>query len=244
MKRAILFSIGFIVTCGWLATGIAFAAPPNGPRAGGLPLCEEELLLCLEMAQAFPATGQESCWDYWGSPIDCAGTGHDGDIRAGAPLDYTDTGLTIIDNNTQLEWQKQDDNGGFCGGYPGTLSKDCNHNWLGAFWHVATLNANNHAGYSDWRVPNVKELHSIVNYENFFPAVSEAFHDTEGEGQCTAGCTVETCSCTAGWYYWSSTSLNVDQYGAWHVEFTNGLVGGTVKTDGLRVRAVRGGLID
>lgn len=33
-------------------------------------------------ADQFPATGQTSCWDSSGTPIDCAGTGQDGDIPA------------------------------------------------------------------------------------------------------------------------------------------------------------------
>jgi hypothetical protein len=76
-----------------------------------LQVCEDDLAQCQAVAgQAFPATGQTSCWDSTGALIDCEGTGHDGDIQAGAGLSFTDTGLTIIDNNTKLEWMKQDDN--------------------------------------------------------------------------------------------------------------------------------------
>ena len=57
--------------------------------------------------QAFPATGQMTCWDRLGSVIPCAGTGQDGDLRKGAPLSYTDNGDgTITDNNTGLMWEK------------------------------------------------------------------------------------------------------------------------------------------
>ncbi len=37
------------------------------------------------LAQAFPATGQTTCWNSQGGVIACAGTGQDGDIQAGAP---------------------------------------------------------------------------------------------------------------------------------------------------------------
>src|SRR4030095_1336400 len=61
---------------------------------------------------AFPATGQTTCWDSSGVVIPCAGTGHDGDIQAGATLAYTDNGDgTITDNNTGVMWEKLSDDG-------------------------------------------------------------------------------------------------------------------------------------
>src|SRR5438876_4731452 len=71
------------------------------------------------------------------------------------------------------------------------------YTWAIAFaQHVATLNGTSFAGHTDWRVPNVKELQNIV------PAVSPAFNNN-----CTSGCTVLTCSCTASSGYWSSTTV-------------------------------------
>ena len=48
------------------------------------------------------ATGQTTCWDdNNGNVIRCAGIGHDGDTRRGAPLTYVDNGDgTITDANT------------------------------------------------------------------------------------------------------------------------------------------------
>jgi hypothetical protein len=266
-----------LVAGGWLATGIAWAEPPieppqSGPQTGGIPLCQAELAECTinltdtqsrlhvcedaladcqaTQGQAFPATGQVTCWDSDRKEIPCADTGHDGDIQAGADLSYTDNGLTITDNNTKLEWMKQDDNDSLGTGtfecdpasYPGNLDKDCLFMWDDAFTYVASLNANNYAGYDDWRVPNVKELQSIVNYENDFPAVSAEF-DTN----CEAGCKVDDpenpeneCSCTAGSTYWSSTSNAHNAFAAWLVNFDDGGVLKVDKFNGERVRAVRG----
>jgi hypothetical protein len=67
--------------------------------------------------------------------------------------------------------------------------------------HIAGLNAANFAGHSDWRLPNVRELESIANYQNFSPAVSPAFNMN-----CTLGATVLNGSCTAARPYWSSTT--------------------------------------
>src|SRR5439155_1031245 len=85
--------------------------------------------------------------------------------------------------------------------------------------HVATLNAMNFAGHNDWRLPNIRELHSIVNYQSFNPTVSSAFNDN-----CAPGCHPTTCSCTASGDYWSSTSSISDPSGAWYVGFLYGAV--------------------
>jgi len=88
----------------------------------------------------------------------------------------------------------------------------------------------------DWRLPNVKELQSIVNYETFNPSVSAEFNTG-----CEANCTVTTCSCTAGSLYWSSTSVAASPASAWVVFFFRGDVSFAGKSNALPVRAVRGG---
>ena len=59
--------------------------------------------------QKFPSTGQTTCYDNTGA-IPCAGTGQDGEIRAGAKLRYKDNGDgTILDLNILLVWEKKSD---------------------------------------------------------------------------------------------------------------------------------------
>ncbi len=138
--------------------------------------------------QQFPATGQ----------TDSFRAGDDGDLEAGATLSYTDTGNgTIIDNNTGLEWEKKSDDGSI-------NDRDATYTWENAFaMHIAGLNtAPCFAGHCDWRLPNVKELQSIVNYQFVNPTVSDAF-----KTPCVAGDTVLTGSCTAASSYWSSTTF-------------------------------------
>ena len=61
--------------------------------------------------------------------------------------------------------------------------------------HVATLNTDKFAGYTDWRLPNARELPTIVNSQNFNPSVSPAFNTN-----CVANATVLTGSCTSSLY--------------------------------------------
>ncbi len=180
---------------------------------------------------AFPATGQTSCWDSTGTLVPCAGTGQDADSPGGGALTYTDGGDgTITDMNTGLMWEKLSQDGSI-------HDRSNTYTWDQAFSvHVATLNAGSgFAGHTDWRVPNWKELASIVDSENTNPAISPAFNSS-----CMPGCTVLTCSCTQPDFYWSSSSdAGFPQY-AWYVFFGRGNVGQGVKgTNTFYVRAVR-----
>ena len=57
---------------------------------------------------------------------------------------------TITDKATGLMWAKYDSNIGL--------------NWQATLAYVTTKNAQNYLGYNDWRLPNAKELQSIVDY--------------------------------------------------------------------------------
>lgn len=57
---------------------------------------------------------------------------------------------TISDAATGLMWQQDDSGKGY--------------NWEEALAWVEARNTENYLGYSDWRLPNVKELQSIVDY--------------------------------------------------------------------------------
>src|SRR5436190_3929714 len=182
-----------------------------------------------------PATGQTTCWNSSGNVIPCAGTGEDGELRGGALLAYADNGNgTVTDLNTGLVWEKLSDDGP-------VHDKDNLYTWANAFTaHVAALNFTSFAGYNDWRLPNVRELQSIVNYQNVNPAVSSA---SAFNTNCAPGCPATTCSCTASGDYWPSTSSVSDPWNAWYVRFSYGRVDAFGRSDGKSgaayVRAVR-----
>jgi cysteine-rich repeat protein len=196
--------------------------------------CAIEVPLPPGPSQAFPATGQTTCWNSGSVVVSCTGTGHDGEIQAGATLAYVDNGDgTITDTNTGLMWEK--------------LSRDLEiHDWDTTYtWDdafavkVLTLNQGvGFAGHTDWRMPNIKELISIVNYQKVTPAASAAFHT-----DCMDECISTSCSCTQSAFYWSSSSSALNPDSAWLVDFNRGSLSTGLKSQAFFfVRAVRGGL--
>jgi hypothetical protein len=105
---------------------------------------------------------------------------------------------------------------------------------------IAALNSGRFAGYSDWRLPTIYELQSLIDYDQSNPATNAAFNNA-----CVVNCRVATCSCTDIFHgpYWSSTDYAFNPSLAWGVVFGagGGFVGPTEKTVFGDVRAVRNG---
>lgn len=120
--------------------------------------------------------------------------------------DYTIMSLTTIDNITGLEWQRIDD--------------DVTRTWNVALDYCADLILD---GKTDWRLPDVVELQSIVDYGlTVAPIIdSMAFPDTDTTP------------------YWSASSLASSSVGAWVVFFSNGEVNSVNKALSFFVRCVR-----
>ncbi len=110
----------------------------------------------------------------------------------------TKTGLTWQDNKAAAKVQK---------------------NWSDAKEYCKDLTL---GGYSDWRLPSIKELQSIVDITKYSPAIKSGFKHV------------------ASGYYWSSSEVVSDSSLAWGVFFGNGGTNFDDKSYKSYVRCVRG----
>ena len=110
------------------------------------------------------------------------------------------------------------------------------------FKWAAALNAASFAGHSDWRVPNYKELISIIDLGQGYPAtaIAPAFN-TASCGTSCADITSAACSCTQNYCYWSSSTAPTSASEAFDGFFYAGCGLAYPKTQKLYVRAVRSG---
>jgi Protein of unknown function (DUF1566) len=132
-----------------------------------------------------------------------------GNLSYGVNLFQNNNDGTISDLATGLMWQKNDNGSGI--------------DWEHALAYAQTQNTANYLGHNDWRVPNAKELQSIVDYTrspyatkaaNVGPAINVLFSCT---GILNDGGKADYP------YYWTSTSAMSMANGpypyAWYVAF-------------------------
>jgi hypothetical protein len=145
-----------------------------------------------------PKTGQTTCYDTNGNVIPCPGTGQDGALQAGvAPPSprFQVNGDCVTDTLTGLMWAKN-------ANLPnGTRT-----------WYQAVDDCNNLnlCGYTDWRLPNVNELESLINANEPNSATwlnGQGFTNVQADG------------------YWSSTTGASNPAYAWIIDMWNGYVG-------------------
>ena len=156
--------------------------------------------------------------------------GEDGDLKKGVKWPnprFTDSGNgTVKDNLTRLIWLKNANAFGL-------------RTWEQALSDANTL-ASGSAGLTDgskagdWRLPNVKELHSLIDFAYYGPALSSA----SGTSQWTNG---NAFVGVQSYYYWSSTTYSYHAPSAWNVYLSNGGVNYVNKTSTYYVWPVRAG---
>lgn len=73
-------------------------------------------------------------------------------------------GLTVYDNVTGLTWTRSHDWDG-----DGDLDANDKMTQSAAIAFATTLNTSNYGGYSDWRLPSIKELYSLMNFNGTDP---------------------------------------------------------------------------
>ena len=226
-----VLSLALLVGLGLSATAVqAWGTPDGTPDTCG--------------ASTFPATGQTTSFPPISKTTD-APVRDDGVVRAGGALRYQNNGDgTITDLNTGLMWEQK---------IRDIATAQGNHDvtrvfpWdqlTGTIWdwleQVNTEGGTGLAGHNDWRIPNVKELMSIVDYERSMPPVVDAAFNNGVAGPCDA----LSCSRTQSDFYWSSTTHAAVPGNAWFVIFG---AFGTADDGGKNipnfVRAVRGGCV-
>jgi hypothetical protein len=157
-----------------------------------------------------PKTGQLTSYG--------TGTIDDGGLQRGvawpSPRFTVGTGAEVdcvTDNLTGLMWVKT----------PDSTSRQ----WQAALDYADVLTL---CGYSDWRLPNRKELRSLANFGQTNLATwlnTQGFSNVQADG------------------YWSSSTYAANTPGAWNVNMgmSVGYVTADVKTDNYYVWPVRGG---
>jgi len=165
-----------------------------------------------------PDTGQTKCYNNI-QEITCPSPdepffGQDAQYTKNIPqyvIQTSNNDEVVIDQITGLIWQRRDD---------GTK-----RTWKEALDYCENLSL---AGYSDWRLPEKKELQSIIDFGSFSPALDTTFFPY---------------ALLPGDCYWSATTEAFLALSARKVCLGNGKLLPSVKNDYHFVRAVRGSLL-
>jgi hypothetical protein len=190
-------------------------------------------------------TGQERCtaphvgvsWKWTLDCVDADPSGQDGELQAGTkwPVPrFTDNGDgTVSDNLTGLVWLQDAD----C--LQGT------DNWYDALTFAGTLydgwtedpdggdcGLSDGSAQGDWRIPTIRELLSIIHYDYYQPALSNA----SGTAQWSEDAPFSNVDSEK---YWTSSSYADGASSAWYVHLKSGDDGVSSKAVPLYVWPVR-----
>jgi hypothetical protein len=183
-----------------------------------------------------PRTGQTATVPIDTSALPLA----DGASQRGVPWPnprFTDQGDgTVADNLSGLVWHRN-------GNLPLTTGFDADGyiTWSEAMTFVANLNngdygtgADGNCGHADWRLPNIREMHSLVDFRYSVPALG----NTAGDGKWTNG---DPFTNVQSGLYWSSSTYAEVTTAAWVVLLNVGDASGQAKTTNLFAWPVRAG---
>jgi hypothetical protein len=112
----------------------------------------------------------------------------------------------IYDTATTLMWQDDNDITNFT------------FNWIDAINYCESLEKR---GFTDWRLPNINELESIVNDQTSNPSTYTIFTNIKSES------------------HWSSTTSIEEKNKAIYIDFNSSQVFAFPKSSSMRVRCVR-----
>jgi hypothetical protein len=137
-------------------------------------------------------TGQRTCHDTRGHEVICAGSGQDAEFKRGIPWPeprFTQQGETVLDNLTGLVWTQNANLAEFA------------LRWKESLDFINRLNRENTFGFSDWRLPNRRELRSLMSCQTIKPALPEGHPFS---------------NIFLSWY-WTSTSASINPAYAWYI---------------------------
>ena len=149
------------------ATAGTFTVTLTASNAGGTAKASRDITASSPAnARAYTIvdTGQTKCFDATTEiAVPSAGAafyGQDAQISGTQPS-YTKSsdGLTVYDSITGLTWQQSPDTN-----VDGTINASDKMTLTQAQARPAVLNAAKYGGYSDWRLPSIKELYSLMNF--------------------------------------------------------------------------------
>ena len=137
-------------------------------------------------------SGQRTCHADDGAEVACAGSGQDASFAVGTPWPEPRFGLRddeVIDQLTGLVWCRN----ASLAEFPLT--------WQEALDYVAGMNREQRFGERDWRLPNRRELRSLLSLQTKLPALPERH---------------PFINVFNGWY-WTSTTAAISPAHAWYV---------------------------
>ena len=185
------------------------------------------ILIIPVLCQAFdqwPDTGQTTSYtDTFGEDSDYSRNPQSYTKLGSGGMELSDTAtssdgwIMVKDNVTGLIWEVKtvdgsihdkdneytwcDTNFSTNGGDSGTCGTDNTEEFIN------TLNSDSFGGFSDWRMPTIKEFSTIVNYGRNYPATNTTFFPN---------------TMSSGFFHWSSTTGAYNTGYAWYVYFTHG----------------------
>ena len=142
--------------------------------------------------QHFLQSGQRTCHDEAGYEVPCAGSGQDAALAMGVPWPqprFRVQETLVTDLLSGLTWCRDANLAEF----PLT--------WQEALNFVAGMNRDQRFGHADWRMPNRRELRSLISLQTKRPALPESHPFTH---------------VFDGWY-WTSTTAAISPAHAWYV---------------------------
>ncbi len=190
--------------CAEASTGDQAARPRQDGRFGRDAMAEAGLLAKIG--------GGQAGFDF--TPLDAAGQPIA--IVDGAPVA---TPVCVRDNVSGLIWE---------GKTPENASR--NYTRSGAFNYASVVNGNGGlCGFTDWRLPDRRELFSIVNNRSRFAAFDEQYFPN----------TTPTTTAAAT-LYWANEVYNANPTSGWTITFANGNSTEQLASSLQKVRLVRG----